>query len=524
MKKVINIIISMLLCACLIINTSNFRRDTYAFVDPVTATIAVSFLVSLVLTSAGIYTRQFLNTEEGQQLCNDISNWITERHEDFKDLINSNVFVSTAVNGDPTVFVRQTAYSAITSYIIEYFRANQPHIFPDYVPSTVVNGAVTGSNIPDFFCNFIADFVYNNNPYHFNYTSSESDFLSRNSLLIKSSFSEMIDYKYINVYYHTSSVSSDSSVSSTYCNHLFVAHNGDPSDGYYALFSSVCFYDYSSSASVNYPSWSFVTPNNAAPFYSGTYGNGYTGVVSKGKYETKSLTVADYTQTAVYTNTDLVEDYVDSPPATVPDDIVSLDPADNAITNPDYITNVVNNYTTVVEGENVIPLHYPSYADTQNVIVDGLQDLTRTDVLDGSAKVGVQPVNETVSTVQGAVTVSNIADITHAVSSAINYGDGNLNVKDFKMDKDLTTVFPFCIPFDLIRVFNVLKADPVAPIFEFDFTTLPVFDEVPEQYHDNMVFKLDMRDYDDFVKVVRVFVFLSFVLFLIIKTRDLVRG
>lgn len=416
----LKLIFCFFLCFLLTFNAS-FRRDTYAFVPVV---VAEGVLVSLILSAMGIYTTEFLSTDEGQELCRDIAVYLEQEYSEWDNVVARAASPALGYCSIPVDYFTDTC-----KYILDYFQTKQPQLFPGYVPSTVVNGSVTGSNIPDFFCNFIADFVYNNNPYHFNYNSSESDFLSRYSSTIKSKFSEMIDYKYINVYYHTSSASSSSIVSSTYCNHLFVAHNGDLSDGYYALVSSVCFYDYSSGASINYPSWYFSTPNNAVPFYSGTYGNGYTGVVSKDRYETKSLTAADYTQTAVYTNTDLVEDYVDSPPATVPDDIVSLDPADNAITNPDYITNVVNNYTTVVEGENVIPLHYPSYADTQNVIVDGLQDLTRTDVLDGSAKVGIQPVNEVVSTVQGAVTVTGIADaavdgIVQAITSVFTLSPG----------------------------------------------------------------------------------------------------
>ena len=510
MKKVINIIISMLLCACLIINTSNFRRDTYAFVPVV---VAEGVLVSLFLTAMGIYTTEFLSTDEGQELCRDIAVYLEQEYAEWDNVVARAASPALGYCSIPVDYFTDTC-----EYILQYFQAKQPQLFPSYVPPSAVNGTYTSETVKDTMCSLIAEACANN--FKDGFASKDYyDFIYNSSFLDRYFRSYIEDCISFDVYlYYSYYIDSKSSRGVKRLNVVFL-FTSSTGKCFLRQFDCSCTIPAGSSCFNNTPSAAMEEYDNIALALARTL-NIY---VSTDSSNLSSVPVSQLIHTATYTNTTVAGD-VDVPAVDVPQDIVNLDTDDNAITNPDYITNVVNNYTTVVEGENVIPLHYPAYADTENVIVDGLQDLTRTDVLDGSAKVGVQPVNETVSTVQGAVTVSNIADITHAVSSAINYGDGNLNVKDFKMDKDLTTVFPFCIPFDLIRVFNVLKAEPVAPIFEFDFTTLPVFDEVPEQYHDNMVFKLDMRDYDDFVKVVRVFVFLSFVLFLIIKTRDLVRG
>lgn len=513
MKKVINIIISMLLCACLIINTSNFRRDTYAFVPVV---VAEGVLVSLFLTAMGIYTTEFLSTDEGQELCRDIAVYLEQEYAEWDNVVARAASPALGYCSIPVDYFTDTC-----NYILDYFQTKQPQLFPSYVPPSAVNGTYTSETVKDTMCSIIAEACANNfkdgfsseDYYNYIYNVPTIDRYFRSYIEDCTSFDVYLNYSW---YFLKSGIFKDTGSKRLVVVFLFSSSSGKVYLRQFACLVPIpvgtsCFNNAPNASMKEFDNISLALANTVLT-YESTENSSFS-----------SVPVSQLIHTATYTNTTVAGD-VDVPAVDVPQDIVNLDTDDNAITNPDYITNVVNNYTTVVEGENVIPLHYPSYADTQNVIVDGLQDLTRTDVLDGSAKVGVQPVNETVSTVQGAVTVSNIADITHAVSSAINYGDGNLNVKDFKMDKDLTTVFPFCIPFDVIRVFNVLKADPVAPIFEFDFTTLPVFDEVPEQYHDNMVFKLDMRDYDDFVKVVRVFVFLSFVLFLIIKTRDLVRG
>ncbi len=90
---------------------------------------------------------------------------------------------------------------------------------------------------------------------------------------------------------------------------------------------------------------------------------------------------------------------------------------------------------------------------------------------------------------------------------------------------DLTKVFPFCIPFDLVHLFNVLNAEPVAPSFEIPidlefsdpFTGRKMID-----YHEK--FELNMEDYDSAVKIFRAFQIIMFIIGLILITRNLIRG
>ena len=75
---------------------------------------------------------------------------------------------------------------------------------------------------------------------------------------------------------------------------------------------------------------------------------------------------------------------------------------------------------------------------------------------------------------------------------------------------DLRLVFPFCIPFDLIHLLEVLDADPEAPRFE-----IPVDIEVDNPFPRNgteskmidyeTTIVIDMSDYEEPIKVIRIF-------------------
>lgn len=86
---------------------------------------------------------------------------------------------------------------------------------------------------------------------------------------------------------------------------------------------------------------------------------------------------------------------------------------------------------------------------------------------------------------------------------------------------DLKDVFPFCIPFDLIHLFEVFDAEPEAPVFEipielkFDnpFTGSSIVD-----YEDSI--KIDLSDYEQPIKVIRIFEVIFFLIGLMLITRS----
>lgn len=86
---------------------------------------------------------------------------------------------------------------------------------------------------------------------------------------------------------------------------------------------------------------------------------------------------------------------------------------------------------------------------------------------------------------------------------------------------DIKKVFPFCIPFDLIHLFEVFDAEPEAPAFEipielkFDnpFTGSSIVD-----YEDSI--KIDLSDYEQPIKVIRIFEVIFFLIGLMLITRS----
>lgn len=86
---------------------------------------------------------------------------------------------------------------------------------------------------------------------------------------------------------------------------------------------------------------------------------------------------------------------------------------------------------------------------------------------------------------------------------------------------DLKDVFPFCIPFDLIHLFEVFDAEPEAPVFKIPielkvdnpFTGKSIVD-----YEDTV--KIDLSDYEQPIKVIRIFEVIFFLIGLMLITRS----
>lgn len=81
---------------------------------------------------------------------------------------------------------------------------------------------------------------------------------------------------------------------------------------------------------------------------------------------------------------------------------------------------------------------------------------------------------------------------------------------------DLSSLFPFCVPFDLIRLFKVLESAPQAPYWEIPF-------DVPSiglHYE----FVIDMSQFDTLAQIFRACETIGFICGLILITRKLIRG
>lgn len=222
---------------------------------------------------------------------------------------------------------------------------------------------------------------------------------------------------------------------------------------------------------------------------------------------------------------------VDDHNATYADDVT--------VHNSDGTTNVYENVTNVYypvraeesvdaeTGETIITL-VPLTAD--EIVSEGLS-FDPTKVFEKpSETVITQPLVDTqtgedvkVGAVTGAVSITNSQAIADAIAG--DFVTGREGLDDFEIQRDLTTVFPFCLPFDIMRILDTFRADPVCPVIRFDFTQVYPFSLCPASYHDNLQFVLDFADYDVFIRIEKFAVIISYVLFLITKTRSaLIRG
>lgn len=78
----------------------------------------------------------------------------------------------------------------------------------------------------------------------------------------------------------------------------------------------------------------------------------------------------------------------------------------------------------------------------------------------------------------------------------------------------LTNVFPFCIPYDVVKFFGVLNAEPKAPKWTFDLNN----------FSEGYKLSIDMKDYDTIIVVFRYGMLGLFIVGLILITRYIVGG
>lgn len=89
----------------------------------------------------------------------------------------------------------------------------------------------------------------------------------------------------------------------------------------------------------------------------------------------------------------------------------------------------------------------------------------------------------------------------------------DIDMNDYKVN--LTSVFPFCIPFDFITLLDVLDAEPVAPRFEFP-VVIPALD-----YQETVI--IDMSFLDEVAEIIRLCETISFIIFLMFATSKVIR-
>lgn len=121
-------------------------------------------------------------------------------------------------------------------------------------------------------------------------------------------------------------------------------------------------------------------------------------------------------------------------------------------------------------------------------------------------------VNEYTATLEGSYENQEEAEKEHegTGSTSINVPSGWVTISG------LQDFFPWCIPFDLYNVISIFNASPTAP----QFTWKMDFGGRFAPYDIN----IDLSDWNVVAQIFRAMVVIVFLIFLIIKTRDLIKG
>lgn len=218
-------------------------------------------------------------------------------------------------------------------------------------------------------------------------------------------------------------------------------------------------------------------------------------------YEDKSFSessVNDYVAETIFGSSVAipVPDY-----GTVDSGVSDIYDRDNDLDNLSFVPPLID----VNNGSNV-PI------DWENVNANGgvagvLSDVnagtnTYEDLLDISDVIATDTSTDTV--------VGN--DITDVPITDVQTDVGEIN--DYTLD--LTTVFPFCLPFDLYDFVSVLCAEPTAPNFTWVIPLKSSTFGIDEEYE----FVVDLSAFDDVMSVVRDMELFAFIVGLIIATRS----
>ncbi|RHQ44528.1 MULTISPECIES: hypothetical protein [unclassified Roseburia] len=188
---------------------------------------------------------------------------------------------------------------------------------------------------------------------------------------------------------------------------------------------------------------------------------------------------------------------------------------------PDSILDLINSGTYPDAYDVVTPGQTAGEDEAGNRVINGDIDVPVSDipvggVAEGDAVIdlpipGVTPVDKV-----GDVVIDTDIPIDDVIDDSTN-PDPPTDDKDNQLKYEgWTTIFPFCIPFDLVRCFEVLKAKPVAPDWEY---TLRV-DSLNFEY----TFHLNFNKVRPLVTIFRTGVLLTFIVGLILVTRNIIKG
>lgn len=188
---------------------------------------------------------------------------------------------------------------------------------------------------------------------------------------------------------------------------------------------------------------------------------------------------------------------------------------------PDSILDLINSGTYPDAYDVVVPGQTAGEDEAGNKVINGDIDVPVSDIPVGGVAEGDAVID---LPIPGVTPVDKIGDVVIDTDIPIDDVIDDTTTPDPPKDDNnnklkydgWTTIFPFCIPFDLVRCFEVLKAKPVAPEWEY---TLKV-DSLNFEY----TFHLNFDKVRPLVTIFRTGVLLTFIVGLILVTRNIIKG
>lgn len=156
--------------------------------------------------------------------------------------------------------------------------------------------------------------------------------------------------------------------------------------------------------------------------------------------------------------------------------------------------------------------------DDTPLVWDDVKDYVTDKVISGDI-VTDEVIDDTVTgddTITGDGTISGT--ITDTVDNIFN------NETKSKLDfsplyMSFSDKFPFCLPFDFSNIIKSFNATQKEPVFFVDMSGFS-----SQSGRSNLGFEIDLTKFDILFKVCRTFTLISFSVFLMLKTRDIIKG
>lgn len=187
------------------------------------------------------------------------------------------------------------------------------------------------------------------------------------------------------------------------------------------------------------------------------------------------------------------------------------------ITNDQYVALIQNPPQSLTEGsgadilintgEITLPYDDPTYEEGDGAIIDigASWGDSYDDIMDDLIPDSFSDSNEGTATIEYDSEEVVQEQVEDTGSQSISQ-----EVDDYQVT-GLTSVFPFCIPFDIYSFFECLAAEPVAPSIEWRFYVPGICDETIE---------LDLSQFNTVAQIVRTMELLAFIVGLAFVTRD----